>query len=108
MGQKVIPSLKLLLVALSEGDDLSGHKFSTVDGISVSFLTPPHVTHQTLVDLSTVEDYKSLIKGLWFQPGSYDQNVLDKVTEIGLEDRAIHEDECILVRGEAGLYNTNL
>lgn len=108
LGKTVVPSIKELLVALAEKRDISHHQLAAVDGLSVSFLTPPQITQQTLAEISLVPDYKELVKGVWFQPGSYDQAVLDKVAEIGLEDRAIHEDECILVRGESGLYNSNL
>lgn len=108
LGQGVVSNMKQLLSAISEGNTISGHNLSKVDGLSISFLTPPQITHQTLDEISTIADYKSLVKGLWFQPGSYDQSVLEKVSEIGLEERAVHEDECILVRGEQGLYSSNL
>lgn len=108
LGQGVVSNLKQLLVALSEGKSISGHNLAIADGLSISFLTPPQITHQTLDEISSIANYKSLVKGLWFQPGSYDQAVLDKVTEIGLLERTVHEDECILVRGELGLYSSNL
>lgn len=78
------------------------------DGLSISFLTPPHVTVATLKEIADTPGYKDIIKGLWFQPGSYDQEVLDVSEQIGLIDLVIFEDECILVRGEEGLYSANL
>lgn len=108
LGQGVVSNVKQLLAALSESKSISGHNLSIADGLSISFLTPPQITQQTLSEISTITDYKSLVKGLWLQPGSYDQNVLDKLSEIGLEERTVHEDECILVRGEQGLYSSNL
>lgn len=108
LGQTVVPSIKELLKAISIKTDISHHHLAIADGLSISFLTPPQITQQTLTEISQFPNYKELVKGVWFQPGSYDQAVLDKVSEIGLEDKAIHEDECILVRGESGLYNSNL
>lgn len=107
-GEVVVNSVKPLVLALVENLDLPGHQLSAADGLSILFLTPPRITRQTLDDISSVPGFKTVIKGLWFQPGSYDQAVLDKAEEIGLSDRAIHEDECILVRGEAGLSSANL
>lgn len=108
LGQKVVPSVSEILRAISERKDVAHHKLSTVDGLSISFLTPPEITANTLDEISAVPNYKNLVKGLWFQPGSYDQKVLEKTESIGLLDLAIHQDECILVRGDEGLYAANL
>lgn len=108
LGQTVVPSVKEILVALAKKQDIDHHKLSHADGLSISFLTPPSVTTSTLEEISSVPDYLDLVKGLWFQPGSYDQAVLDKADAIGLGDRAVHEDECILVRGDEGMYSANL
>lgn len=108
LGQAVAPNITTVLDALHSRKELAHHDLSQKDGLSISFLTPPAVTVRTLDEISQFANYESLIKGLWFQPGSYDQLVLDKVAEIGLDKRAIHEDECILVRGEEGMYSANL
>lgn len=108
LGQSVVPSVTKLLQAISSKKDIAHHKLSHANGLSISFLTPPTITLATLEEIANFPDYKTLVKGLWFQPGSYDQPVLDKAQEIGLLDRAVHQDECILVRGEEGLYNANL
>lgn len=108
LGQKVVPSIIPVLVAISEKKDIPPHALSGVDGLSISFLTPPRITLSTLDEIGSLPDYRNLVRGVWFQPGSYDQPVLDKVAELGLSDRAVHADECILVRGESGLYSSNL
>ncbi|KAJ9098006.1 hypothetical protein QFC19_006558 [Naganishia cerealis] len=108
LGKEVIPSAEEVLKLVIEAKDVGEHKLSQVDGVSISFLTPPSVTASTLKQLSTVEGYKNAIKGLWFQPGSYDREVIAVSEQIGLFDRVVYEDECILVRGEEGLYSANL
>lgn len=108
LGQAVVSSVTKILSAFSERKDIAHHKLSQADGLSFSFLTPPEITVATLDEIAAVSGHKDLVKGLWFQPGSYDQAVLDKAEEIGLENRTVHEDECILVRGEEGMYSANL
>lgn len=108
LGQTVVPSVKEILVALAAKKDLDHHKISQADGLSILFLTPPETTKNTLEQIALVPDYKTLVKAVWFQPGSYDESVLAKAEEVGLGDRAISEDECILVRGEQGMYSANL
>lgn len=108
LGQTVVLSVTKVLEALSKKSDIDHHKLSSADGLSISFLTPPAITVSTLEELSQFPNYKELVKGLWFQPGSYDQQVLDKAEQIGLVERVVHEDECILVRGDEGLYSANL
>lgn len=107
LGQPVIKSVPEILLAVHK-ENLKDYNLSNCDGISISFLTPPQVTIATLKDIASVDGYKDIIKGLWFQPGSYDKLVLSTAEEIGLFDRVISEDECILVRGEEGLYSANL
>ncbi|EGW32265.1 uncharacterized protein SPAPADRAFT_55761 [Spathaspora passalidarum NRRL Y-27907] len=108
LGQAVVNNITAVLQAVGSKQDISTHKTSTVDGVSISFLTPPKITSATLLEIATVPDYKSIVKGLWFQPGSYDQEVLDVAQQIGLSDLVIQEDECILVRGEEGMVSANL
>lgn len=108
LGQEVISSAEEVLREVIAKKDVGQHKLSQADGISISFLTPPSVTATTLKQLATVDGFRSAIKGLWFQPGSYDQEVLNVAEKLGLFDRVVYEDECILVRGEEGLYSANL
>lgn len=108
LGQTVVSSVTKFLQLLADKQNIDHHEISKADGLSISFLTPPHISLSTLEEISLFPNYKELIKGLWLQPGSYDQTVLDKAEEIGLESKTVHEDECILVRGEEGLYSANL
>lgn len=106
LGQPAVASVAELLVALAAKSDVGPYQLSAADGLSVSFLTPPHATAATLHEIAAVPNYKQLVKGLWLQPGSYDQHVLDVAEALGLTP--IHEDECILVRGELGMHAANL
>lgn len=108
LSKSVAPSVTPILEGLKSGKDFKEHILSDKDGLSISFLTPPAITAQTLDEILSFVGYKDLIKGLWFQPGSYDQKVLDIATNLGLFHKVIFEDECILVRGEEGLYRANL
>ncbi|ABN65076.2 predicted protein [Scheffersomyces stipitis CBS 6054] len=108
LGQNVISNVTQILESIVAKSDLNGYKLSDVDGLSISFLTPPHITTTTLKQIADVEGYENIVKGLWFQPGSYDQEVLDTAEKIGLFSKVVYEDECILVRGEEGLHSANL
>lgn len=108
LGQEASPSVIPLLEAVKEKKDLGSHKLSKADGLSISFLTPPSITVETLKQIQSVDGYADIIKGLWFQPGSYDAAVLEEAEASGLFDVVVFEDECILVRGEEGLYSANL
>lgn len=108
LGQPVVSNVTQIIKAIEEHKNLKDYKTSSVDGLSISFLTPPPITVATLKEISNIDGYKSVIKGLWFQPGSYDQEVLDLAEQLGDYDKVIEEDECILVRGEEGLLSANL
>lgn len=108
LGQPVISSLNEVIEAIASHKDLGTYNLSDKKGLSVSFLTPPQVTNSTLVQMSQVPGFDNIIKGLWFQPGSYDSTVLVTAQELGVFEKVIFQDECILVRGEEGLYSANL
>ncbi|CAN3374980.1 hypothetical protein DIURU_000242 [Diutina rugosa] len=108
LDQKVVPSITEVLKALKQHQDLAGYPLSASDGVSISFLTPPKITVATLDEIAKVDGYRDLVRGLWFQPGSYNQEVVDKAESLGLYDIVVYEDECILVRGEEGMYSANL
>ncbi|CAI5757050.1 unnamed protein product [Candida verbasci] len=108
LGQSVISNISEIIKAIDSKTNLNDYNISKVDGLSISFLTPPSITVQTLKEISQVENYQNVIKGLWFQPGSYDQEVLDEAEKIGEFGKVIYQDECILVRGEEGMISANL
>lgn len=108
LGKEVVPSIIPVMEAIKEKKDLGSHKLGRADGLSISFLTPPSITVATLRDIASIEGYEYVIKGLWFQPGSYDGKVIEEAKKIDLFNLVVFEDECILVRGEEGLYSANL
>ena len=69
----------------------------TPEMTSLSFLTPPQVTLNTLKEAS-----KAGIKRVWLQPGSFDDAVMDEVEGLGFET-VIAGGRCILMEGEKGL-----
>lgn len=108
LGQEVIASIPTIIEAIKAGKDVGQHQLSGAEGLSVSFLTPPLVTSATLQAISGVDGYKEVVKGIWFQPGSYSKEVLELAETMGVLDRVVSQDECILQRGEEGLYSANL
>lgn len=108
LGQPVVKSIVEVIENIDLKKDLSIYKLSGVDGLSISFLTPPHITTQTLQDIAQTPNSDKIVKALWLQPGSYDHEVLEAAKGLGLLDKVIHEDECILVRGEEGMASANL
>ncbi|EER33012.1 conserved hypothetical protein [Candida tropicalis MYA-3404] len=108
LGKEVVSNVTQIINAIENHKDILSYKTSQADGLSISFLTPPAITAKTLEEISKIEGYDKVIKGLWFQPGSYDQTVLELAEKIGEFDKVVHEDECILVRGEEGMISANL
>lgn len=78
------------------------------NGVSVSFVTRPSASAEIIREISQYPEYKTLIKGLWFQPGSYDANVMLAVRDCGLSELLVPLGECILVRGDQGLGTVKL
>lgn len=78
------------------------------DGLSISFLTPPAVSLQTIHELARFPKTAELLKGLWFQPGSYDDTVTQAVEKYNMSHLMISLGECILVDGDGELYRSVL
>lgn len=108
LNQPVVANVTAVLEGLKAKKDIAGYSLSDKDGLSISFLTPPAITIKTLQEIGAVDGYKDLIKGLWLQPGSFDNDVVDMVQALGLEDVLIFQGLCILVQGESGMYSANL
>ena len=108
LGKEVVSNVSAIINAIEKHQDISNYKTSGVDGLSISFLTPPAVTVATLEEIGKIDGFDKVIKGLWFQPGSYDNEVLELAEKLGEFDKVVHEDECILVRGEEGMISANL
>ena len=85
-GIRCLPTLIELLQSTDEGSQTVG----------VSFVTPPSVS-LTVLDEIHNKNMMNRVK-LWFQPGSYDSNVIAKCQEIEIgEDNFIHDGACVLV-----------
>ncbi|KAG7666319.1 uncharacterized protein J8A68_000156 [[Candida] subhashii] len=108
LGTKVVNNINDVVKAIASHQDILTYKTSSVDGLSISFLTPPKITRATVQDIGKIDGYKDVIKGLWFQPGSYDQEVLDAAQDLGVFEKVIHEGNCILVSGENGMRAAGL
>lgn len=67
---------------------------------SLSFLTPPKVTLQSLKEAA-----QNGVQHVWMQPGSFDDAVLAEAESLGFET-VIAKGRCILVEGEKGLNAT--
>ena len=64
--------------------------------IGVSFVTPPPVSLSVIEEVYN-KNMMNRVK-LWFQPGSYDANVIAKCKEMEIsEDDIIHDGACVLV-----------
>ncbi|KAK9324832.1 CoA-binding protein [Lipomyces orientalis] len=71
---------------------------SGAENISVSVITPPRVSEVLLREINELGDN---VKGVWFQPGSYDDATLSAARD-GLN--VIAGGRCVLVEGENGLH----
>ncbi|KAH3674616.1 hypothetical protein WICMUC_003162 [Wickerhamomyces mucosus] len=73
-------------------------------GVSVSFITPPNVTNSVLNSIK--DEFKKTLKGVWFQPGTFDENTISKSQELGIETIVAFGD-CILVLGDSYIDTGN-
>ncbi|ODV85695.1 hypothetical protein CANARDRAFT_198251 [[Candida] arabinofermentans NRRL YB-2248] len=90
-------------------DSMKGDQEKMKNGICLSVITPPEVS---LTAMQSLKDYKDLVHGVWFQPGSYDGEVIQYCNdELGFtraNNKLIYNGNCILVSGESGLVSSNL
>ena len=107
IGQPVVHNIETILNTLKAKEDLDIYQLSAKDGLSISFLTPPEITLATLGEIASGEGYQDLVKGLWFQPGSYSERVIQKASDLGLLNKTVYQDECILIRGDEGLLSVS-
>lgn len=83
-------------------------KQTTFDALSISVVTPPAVSLAFVKSLQNDDPSTlKLIKALWFQPGSFNQEVLDAAYDVGIPSVIAHG-ECILVKGERLLSQAKL
>lgn len=69
------------------------------DGVSISFITPPEITRSVLESIKSNTSLLQNIKGVWYQPGSYDSKVIELSRELAVNSILAYGD-CILVQGE--------
>lgn len=69
-------------------------------GLALSVVTPPAVSVALIKEASGLPDKP--VKAVWFQPGSYDNEVLNAAKEAGIKSIIAYED-CILVLGDSYL-----
>ncbi len=72
-------------------------ELDTPETTSLSFLTQPQITLDTLKEAKKIG-----IKRVWLQPGSFDRAVMNEAEGMGFET-VIAGGRCILVEGEKGL-----
>lgn len=80
---------------------LGSVKLGGKNTVSVSVVTAPRVSYELFREVKEAKN-EDMIAAVWFQPGSYDDRVVDFVrNEIGLGDRGavIYDGDCILVSG---------
>lgn len=65
-------------------------------GVSVSVITPPAVSAELVKEAAGLNGN---VKALWFQPGSYNAEIVKSARELGIET-VIADEECILVSGD--------
>lgn len=97
-----IPTSQDIILALKHIDE----KYPKNDGVSISFITPPRVSESILSELET-KHMSDKIKGVWFQPGAYDEEVLGVARHLGIEP-IIANGDCILVSGDSNLTRSSL
>lgn len=97
-----VPTSQDIALALSRADE----EFPNNDGISISFITPPRVTEGVLSELEA-KHLTDKVKGVWYQPGAYDDEVISVSEKLGLGP-IIQDGHCILVNGDANLVKSNL
>lgn len=97
-----VPTSQDIILALKRADE----EFPGNDGVSISFITPPKISESTL-SLIEANHLGDKVKGVWFQPGAYDDEVIQISRKLRI-DPIIENDECILVSGDQYSVKSNL
>ncbi|PIA14196.1 CoA-binding protein [Coemansia reversa NRRL 1564] len=92
-----LPCAKSLAELCSNSTDVSAE----MSGISVSVITPPHVSEQILRQAATLG-----IRHVWFQPGSEPESLNALATELGVT--VTGGGPCILVHSQSLLDQARL
>lgn len=81
---------------------ISSHQLEN-SGLGVSVIVPPSVALQSFKDVVNAGN-ASYVKSIWFQPGSFDDQVVDYVKNNFKLDEIIADGDCILVSGISKLH----
>jgi predicted CoA-binding protein len=81
--------------SIQEALEVIEKRYPQNDGLSISVVTPPHVSKQSIESIPS----NGNVKSVWFQPGSYDDECLELARAKGWE--VIADGHCILVEGES-------
>lgn len=76
-----------------------------IDSIAISVVTPPKVSASLVQTISKNSQLKQLVKAIWFQPGTFDNEIIDAAKAAGIETVIAHGD-CILVQGQQALSSS--
>ncbi len=78
-------------------------KDKNANKLSISVITPPHVSSQLIDEIVKLKSSeitnKIEVVGIWFQPGAYDSQIVEKAKNAGI-NCVIANDHCILVEGD--------
>lgn len=104
LGLATKPNVTAALNALSttsKGD---------ISSVGMSVITPPSVTLHVLSDIrawNLAQNSTIKVDAVWFQPGSYDNSVLQAAEDAGIK-YIVAYDDCILVLGNNYLRQSNI
>ncbi|CCH40631.1 hypothetical protein BN7_165 [Wickerhamomyces ciferrii] len=97
-----VPTSQDIALAIKRANE----EYPNNDGISISFITPPKVSESVLNEIET-KQLKDQIKGVWFQPGAYNEEVLGVARHLGI-DPIVENGDCILVSGDSYSVKSSL
>jgi len=97
-----VPTCQDIALAIKRADE----DFPNNDGLTLSFITPPRVSESILSELEA-RKLEGRIKGVWYQPGAYDDEVVQLSKKLGI-DPIIENGQCILVNGDSNFVKSNL
>lgn len=97
LGVDPVPTLTELV---AKSGASAAAPLSATEGIGLSVVTPPAVSVKLMQEAATLEG--APIKAVWFQPGTYNNEVLHAAEAAKIETIIAYED-CILVQGDTYL-----
>lgn len=104
LGVEPVPTLTALIAAASSsGSSTVAAPLSEEGGIGLSVVTPPAVSVKLMQEAAALLGQNGKeqqpVKAVWFQPGTYNNEVLQAAAAAKIENIIAYED-CILVQGD--------